>query len=337
VATARSDENPFVGGDPASGVDASVLDRWEPFLQRMDDAGIVPFFFLYDDGAKPFGCSVPLSADETAFIDALVSRFAHHRHLIWMTQEEFDKGGGCPGVARQRALAAAIRAADPGARDRRHHMNGQGMQFGGDPNVDLYGQQAGGVNGWVGVDAMHDRAGKAGWGNWIYVMAEAHPWHKDLARRRQCNRTTLRQSSWASALAGGYVLLYDAFETHDPTDEMLADLRRLAAVHGVDRARRVEPRRRARVRRHEMGAREPGQASLRALLQRRAGRARRQRSARGHVPAGLARSGGRRRVEETKTVGDGDTAFAVPPESERKPRCTCGRERAARGGRALAL
>jgi hypothetical protein len=137
-----SSDNPFVGGDPSKGINDRVLDDWETYFERMDDTGIALFFFLYDDGAQPFGCAVPLSHAEREYIGTIVTRFREHRHLIWMTQEEFQNGG-CPDpAARQRAIAAVIRANDSAHAIGVHHMNGQAMQFGGDPNIRVYGQQA---------------------------------------------------------------------------------------------------------------------------------------------------------------------------------------------------
>ena len=217
------EENPFVDHDPTKAVSRRTLRRWETIFRRLDRAGITLFFLLYDDGANPFGCGVPLSASESAYIETIVTRFKHHRHLIWITQEEFSEA--CPGTAKQKAIAALVRSLDPIHAVGVHHLNGQSMQFGGDPSIQIYAQQAGRT--WAGVDYMHALAGKAGWGNWIYVMAEAHPWHADLLAGGNQNRAILRQSFWATAMAGGYVLLYDAFETHDPTPEMLGDLRRL--------------------------------------------------------------------------------------------------------------
>ena len=49
------DENPFVGNDPTKGVDPAVLDQWDSYLSQLDAAGIVTWFHLYDDGARPFG------------------------------------------------------------------------------------------------------------------------------------------------------------------------------------------------------------------------------------------------------------------------------------------
>jgi hypothetical protein len=220
-----AEENPFIDYDPANGVSRRVLRRWEAMFRRLDNAGITLYFLLYDDGARPFGCDVPLSPGETEYIETIVSRFQHHRHLVWITQEEFPEA--CPGTAKSKAIASLIRSLDPDHAVGVHHLNGQPMQFGGDPNIQLYSQQAG--NSWASVDFMHDLAGKAGWGNWIYVMSEAEPWHKELLADGDANRTELRQSFWATAMAGGYVLLYDSFETHDPTPAMLGDLDRLRA------------------------------------------------------------------------------------------------------------
>ncbi|MFS8068503.1 MAG: hypothetical protein ACMG6S_19260 [Byssovorax sp.] len=237
----QSFENPFNNhADPSSGVNAATLDSWETYFQQLDAAGITLFFFLYDDHAKPWGCTVPLPAGEQSYISTLVNRFKHHKHLIWITQEEFQFAcAGTGGISKATALAQEIRKHDGFHPIGVHHMNGQASQFGSAAVVDVFAQQTAVRS----PDLMHDTAGAQGRASdKMYIMAEDHTWHLDLLHAN--DQTTMRKSHWATALAGGYLLMYNSFECqetaalcgaaplasadpHDPSDATLGDLRRL--------------------------------------------------------------------------------------------------------------
>lgn len=244
----RDFEAPFkTPTDPESGVDPELLDAWAALLEPLDRAGIVSFFFLYDDHAALAGCKLPLPELERNYVTTLVERFKHLDHLIWITQEEWAFSCKDTQLAkrRQSALAAEIRKHDPFHPIGVHHMNGQAMQFEGDPNIKVYAQQTGNDDGLKAgaanaVQLMHDRAGGKATANSVYIMAEAHTYHLDLIHAR--DRRELRRSYWATAMSGGYLLVYNAYEcneqaklcsqpgaadAHDPTPEMLDDLGRL--------------------------------------------------------------------------------------------------------------
>jgi hypothetical protein len=234
-------ESPFiVDTDPRSGIDLTKLASWFVDLKKLDDAGVTLWFTLFDDHAVPYGCKY--NDDYKAYATTIVNTFKELKHLVWVTQEEYrwtnNSQAACSladNDGRQTGLAAAIRAADAIHPIATHHMGGQAMAFPNDPNIRVFGQQTS-VNS---VVAMHDNAGKQGWGNWVYVMAESHPWHKDLIAAG--NRDTLRKSHWATAMSGGYVMMYDSFESHDPTDAMLDDLRRLKLFMEGTRFNRMAP------------------------------------------------------------------------------------------------
>ncbi|MEP0844736.1 MAG: serine hydrolase, partial [Phycisphaerae bacterium] len=132
--------NPFIDHDPAKGVNERVLNQWETWFEAMDRAGIVIFFFVYDDGARPFGRELPaggaLKPEEARFLDAIVARFRHHRHLIWCVAEEYGEA-----LTRDHAVRIAehIKLRD----DRRHpvgiHQNhGTRFDFKGQPAFDQF-------------------------------------------------------------------------------------------------------------------------------------------------------------------------------------------------------
>lgn len=236
-----SSESPFiVATDPRSGIDMTKLANWYVDLKRLDDAGVTLWFTLFDDHAVPFGCKY--NDEYKNYATTIVNHFKELKHLIWVTQEEYrwtdGSQAGCTQAdndARQVGLGAAIRAADAVHPIATHHMGGQAMQFPNDPNIRVFAQQTTVRS----TTAMHDSAGRQGWGNWVYVMAEGHPWHKE--RIAAGDRDALRKSHWATATSGGYVMMYDSFESHDPTDAMLDDLRRLKEFMEATAFNRMAP------------------------------------------------------------------------------------------------
>jgi hypothetical protein len=225
-------QTPFINNaDARSGLDPAKLASWRADLKTLDDAGVILWFNLFDDHALPYGCKY--NADYEKYATGIVNHFKDLKHLVWVTQEEYRWTDGSQAACtqddndqRQIGLAAAIRSADPIHPIATHHMGEQPMAFPNDRNIRVFGQQTTQST----PEAMHDVAGKQGWGNWVYVMAEAHPWHRDLIDAElgvAGGRELMRRSNWATAMAGGYVMMYDAFESGDPTDAMFDDLRRL--------------------------------------------------------------------------------------------------------------
>jgi hypothetical protein len=252
-------ETPFVNNaDPRSGFDAQKIASWRTDLKRLDDAGIILWFNLFDDHAVPYGCEY--NADYQKYATDMVNQFKDLKHIVWVTQEEYRwtnaSQANCSladNDERQRGLAAAIRSADPVHPIATHHMNGQAMAFGDDANIGVFGQQTSVRS----PDLMHDTAGLQGWGDWVYVMAEDHSWHLDLIDQERTNasgRSLMRQSNWATAMSGGYVMMYNSFECantaklcnegptdSDPTDDMLDDLRRLKLFMESTQFNRMAP------------------------------------------------------------------------------------------------
>ena len=237
-------EDPYnINEDIDSGVNQDVLNNWRGFLEQLDNNKIVTWFHILDDTARPWGCALPLSIQATSYIETIVKQFRDLDHLVWLSGEEYLMGtcSKAEDDALMSAIAAEIRKHDTVHPIGVHHNNGQAMQFGNDPNVNVFAQQICGSQSVRNPDGMHDAAS---FGDWVYVMAECHPWHKSLIESG--DRTPLRLSNWATAMAGGYVLMYDAYECpnklctrtsdggtkevtpgHDPSNGMLQDLARL--------------------------------------------------------------------------------------------------------------
>lgn len=229
--------------DINSGVNEATLANWRGYFDQLDANNIVTWIHILDDTARPWGCTVPLSAPAKSYIKKIVETFRDIDHLVWLAGEEFLMGScsTAQDKALMSAIAAEIKLHDDVHPIGVHHNNGQAMQFADDPVVNVFAQQICGNTSVRNPDGIH---ASASFGDWVYVMAECHPWHKDLIE--SSDRADLRLSNWATAMGGGYVLMYDAYECpgglctlrsdesnrpvtpgHDPTSEMLQDLTRL--------------------------------------------------------------------------------------------------------------
>ena len=199
-------------------LDAGRMQSLAAFMDQLDQAGILMWTTLLDDHSKPWGCySAQNAAQYQTFAKDLARAFKGYKHLIWVTKEEYDWSdcSHAQNVDLVKNLAAAIRSQDRVHAIATHHMNGDGFDFDGDPNIKVFGQQTGDDGEGDSVDRMHDVSGVEGWNSGAaYVMSEAHPYHKDLIRAGKS--AELRQSLWATAFSGGSVLMYDAYECHDP-------------------------------------------------------------------------------------------------------------------------
>ncbi len=199
-------------------LDVQKLQALASFMDQLDQAGILMWVTLLDDHAKPWGCySAQNQANYQRYAQQLTSAFKGYKHLIWVTKEEYD-WGDCShqsNVDLVKTLATTIHATDSTHAIATHHMNGERFAFSSDPNITVFGQQTGSNGEGDSVEHMHAPAGQEGWSSGAaYVMAEAHPYHKTLIRDGKS--TEVRQSLWATAFAGGSVLLYDSYECHDP-------------------------------------------------------------------------------------------------------------------------
>ncbi len=253
-------EDPFViNNDPSSGIRDGVFANWRQFLLQLDAAGIVTWMHVIDDTARPWGCDVPLNQDAKDYIAALVGSFRDLNHLVWLSGEEFLMGSctTAQDIALMEAIAAEIKIHDPIHPIGVHHNNGQAMQFAGDPNINVFAQQICGNANDRSPEGVHARASQ---GDWVYVMAECHPWHLNLLHDN--DRTLIRRSNWGSALGGGYMLLYNAYECahggklcsrnaagdpasgsdpHDPSPAILGDLSRIKNFMSSSRFNELMP------------------------------------------------------------------------------------------------
>lgn len=198
-------QNPFVNGDPGSGLDEDILQQWETWFTKMDDNGIIVFFIFYDDGSTVWATGDTVGPEERAFLEQIVRRFEHHRHWIWCVAEEYAEAFS---AARVRNIAAVIRGADKHSHVVAVHKNESLSfdEFAGDPNIGQFAVQCNQKT----PSGLHEgmvTAWRAAEGRYNLNMAEAEAFGFLDAAREKC---------WACAMAGGYVMALDwRFDTPD--------------------------------------------------------------------------------------------------------------------------
>ncbi len=222
--------NPFVGHDAARGLNEAVLDQWEGWFQEMDRNGIVIFFIFYDDSARVWHTHHEMEGEEKTFINALVDRFEHHKHLIWVVAEEYQERYTWKRVSK---IAAEIRAADdhdhPIAVHKWHGLDFE--EFADDPNLDQYAIQFN-----VGDPGELHRGNVTAWrkakARYNLNLAEADAW--GTGKRA-------RQKAWAAAMGGAYVMAYQ-MDIATTSKGDLEDCGRLVDFMESTDFHRMEPR-----------------------------------------------------------------------------------------------
>ncbi len=204
-------ENPFIDHDPHKGLNPAVLDQWEVWFRAMDHAGIVIYFFFYDDSTRVWETGDAVGDEERQFIHGIVGRFKHHRNLIWCIAEEYQENFS---ARRASNIAAEIRAAD----DRRHPIAIHKLpgtdfsEFADDPNIDQFAIQlekgsADQLHRWV-VEAWRKAAGR-----YNLNMSEA----PGFGTGRE-----LREKIWACAMGGAYVMVIGMDIATTPVEDLKA-------------------------------------------------------------------------------------------------------------------
>jgi hypothetical protein len=231
--------NPWIGGNPAEGLDRAKLDDWFNALQEADRKGVVIHFFIYDDSSCPWGvrsdckARTTLEADEREFVDALVDRFKPLANLVWVVAEEYPEA-----VRPQRAaaIAAHIRSRDAVHPIGIHQLSKDtSFHFPNDNNFDVFLLQLGSKV--RSSEAIHDfvqREYTAARGRYAVVLAEVYPWHTELIDAG--DRANLRRSIWAAVMGGAAgVLVLGTWATTPPTKAMVGDMYRVhALLKGTD-------------------------------------------------------------------------------------------------------
>ncbi|MCX8038166.1 MAG: serine hydrolase [Candidatus Sumerlaeia bacterium] len=221
----KPDHNPFIGHDPSKGLDPKILDQWEKWFQRMEEHGIVIYFFFYDDGVKLWRGD-DLEPQERAYIRGIVDRFEHHPNLIWCIAEEY-KEALSPEKARK--IAAEIRNADDHDHIIAvHQHSGIRFDFPDTPNIEQFAMQLSAESP-AEVHALCRQAQGLAAGRFNVLMVELSTYHADLMI--QGDRAGVRKVNWAAAMTGMGVMHLGTWEVSQgrkpPTAGMLQDYRHL--------------------------------------------------------------------------------------------------------------
>ncbi len=188
--------NPFVRNDPAQGMNAKVLDQWEQWFAEMDRHGIVMYLFIYDDDALVWNTGDEVGDREREFLQTLVNRFKHHKHLVWCVAEEY---GEKLSAERVRWIARLIRDEDDRGHSIAVHKN-DGLdfsEFADDPCIDQFAIQYN-VETAEQLHAGVVQARREAKGRYSVNLSEAADWGAGAESRRKC---------WACAMGGASVMV----------------------------------------------------------------------------------------------------------------------------------
>ncbi len=183
--------NPFVGNNPENGLNEHVLQQWETWFRQLDDSGILIFFIFYDDNASIWDTGDTVGTAEQSFIEQVVKRFEHHKHLIWCIAEEYGERFSAKRVSN---MAGVIRRADKHQHAIAVHKNNSlsFSEFADDPDIDIFAAQ------WnvPTAEELHDgmiTARKEAGDRYGVMMSEAENFGFGV---------TAREKFWACAMAG---------------------------------------------------------------------------------------------------------------------------------------
>ncbi len=203
--------NPFIGHDPAKGLNEAVLDQWETWFTTMDEADVCIYLFVYDDSARIWDTDDDVGREERAFLEGIVNRFEHHRNLIWCVAEEYQERFS---PARVRAIAKIIREADANAHPIAVHKL-HGLEFGefaDDPVIDQFAVQ---YNVKTATE-LHEglvRAHREARGRYSINMSEC----ADMGTGAE-----LRRKLWAAAMAGAHAMVLRMDIASTPEEDLYA-------------------------------------------------------------------------------------------------------------------
>ncbi|MCD4710432.1 MAG: hypothetical protein K8R52_06260 [Bacteroidales bacterium] len=224
--------NPWVGQNPAYGLNPDILDQWELWFTEMDRNGITIYLFIYDDAIR-VGEQIGWHLDEAGnlhpgekqFIQDIVNKFEHHKNLVWCIMEEGQEIGR-EWQLHISKIAEVIREVDDYNHViASHQLGGSVFLHAGDPNIDQFAIQTNREAGNT-PDSIHNWLVKA-WslaeGMYNLNMAEYRA-HEKFSQTG--NREGIRKINWAIAMAGSYTMVFGMDIINTPA-EHLQDCRRL--------------------------------------------------------------------------------------------------------------
>ncbi len=226
-------QNPWIGQDPAKGLNPAVMDQWDEWFNLMDHYGITIYIFIYDDAIKiadEFGWKLDangkLDPREKEFIQALVKRLEHHKNLIWCVMEEAQEAGP-DWKSHISEIAKAIREADDYDHViASHQLPGNVFYHANDPDIDQFAIQTN-LNVVKTTDDFHKWILQA-WDNakGRYSLNMSEDAVQGNISVPEKNRTEIRQRNWAAAMAGAYSMVL-GMNISDTPELWLLDCRTL--------------------------------------------------------------------------------------------------------------
>jgi hypothetical protein len=223
--------NPWNGQDPHASLNHNILDQWDEWFTLMDRHGITIYFFFYDDAINignslgwPLDEKGELHPGEKKFVQDLVNRFKHHRHLIWCVMEEGQEIGR---DWRQHVskIAEAIREADEYNHIIASHQHGGNVFFHKhDPFINQFALQTN-MNQVESYDDYYKwmvDAWKNSEGMYSIVMSEDYFQGNHSVPLN--DRRDFRIRCWIPSMAGAYVMTLRTDIANTP-EEWLGDLR----------------------------------------------------------------------------------------------------------------
>ena len=133
-----STHNPFISSNPANSLDEDILEQWDGWFNAMDNAGIIIYFFFYDDSAQIWSGDI-VGTQENYLITTLVNRYEHLKHLVWVVGEEYSERYSTTRVSN---IAALIKSTDDNKHPiANHQLSGITFDHAGDPNIDQFAIQ----------------------------------------------------------------------------------------------------------------------------------------------------------------------------------------------------
>lgn len=214
------DHNPFIDSDPGKGLDVELLDQWDKWFTLMGKLKIAMLVFFYDDSSRVWQKRGDgLSQVEINFIREIVWRFKHHSHVIWGIAEEYQEAYTAQEIVE---FAAHIRSVDEFRHPIAVHKL-KGLDFSEFKFSRLINQYA---IQYADVPANEYNAALNV--EWVNANSVVSPYNLNMSESPgDWTATQGRLKSWASAMAGAYVMIYkmDIATTADEDIQMLGYLR----------------------------------------------------------------------------------------------------------------
>ena len=188
--------NPYINSDPANLLDEDIMQQWDAWFAAMDSAGIIMYFFIYDDSAGIWSGDT-VGVEESYLITTLVNRYKNLKNLVWVVAEEYSEKHSATRISN---IASLIKSTDDNKHVvANHQLNGLTFDHANDPNIEQFAIQYNNTT----IDGLHNGMVDA-WnlanGRYSINMSES----KDHGIG---TREVVRQKNWAIAMGGAYVMV----------------------------------------------------------------------------------------------------------------------------------